>query len=275
MKSEKNRYWWASRAATWLIVLTPVALEADETQPVTADNYFVVRVTSPLQRVLLGSVDGHNLTTYAEIDANSIVSSLDGFLGLRRALVEFSKVESQHHKCIKVMLDFGLTDQSNEGVETLYFDLIEGMARRVGYDQISVFGRWGDDRVWETLASDRLDQKQTSEENIGNEVVGVYPVQTALSRRLTDNADCYIRINVPPADKWRDEHLAVIVAAASRLQPNERNKVRFQVIDLNTSGFELPAGDVAKALHEIGYKEVVVGIQQGATDRVTTLRPGE
>lgn len=268
-----NRCLRTSRAVTWLVALTPYVLRADVTQPVTADNYFVTRLTSPLQRVLLGSADDHNLTTYAEIDASSLATSLQDVKQLRSTLADFSKLESPNASLL-VRLHFG--SDTGDG-QVLFYDLMEVMATRVGFKHVKVLGRSGLDHNWKTLRIlPRPDgDEQASEENIGNNVVSVFLVQTALSRRLTDEASCYVHISIPPADKWTNEYLTVIVAAASRVQPNQRNRVVIQVTDLNASGFELPAHDVAKALHEAGYNEVVVGIQQGATNRLMTLRRGE
>lgn len=259
------------------------AAKQDLGPTVSTEGYFVVPVTTPLQKHLLND---DSITAYANVNARSFVVSETGlidtqafdFTGLRRALRRLAEAQGNGKLWIQVNYGYSPPSEAARGISPLLNEAFEGMStgRFGGFNDVSVHGEWWNvkDYIWQPLdvvpQSERL-----TEENVGTEQICVYPVRTSLSRYLTDNADCYIRMDAPPLTEWKAEYLNVIEKAVAEIDPEKRRKARVQVLvpDSESNDFEMPVDDVLAVLRDASFQEIRVGIQKGGEQRTWTYGP--
>lgn len=243
-----------SSVLAWAVVWAS-CLHAAEPTFVAEDDYFVVRAATPLQQVLLGWEDSEVPAIYAEIDVSSLAKSPDGLMRLRRTLERFAATEAANGGYITIHPVFR-SSTSTDGI-VLFYDLVEGMARHVGFENVMILGTTDLDRDWEPLSDPAQEKEPASEENIGNDLVKVYPVRTGLSRRRTEDIICLISIDAPRIESWTDELQSVLVTAAQRAMIGNGRSVSISVDD-PSGKFSFPADKVAKALQECGYGTITL-----------------
>jgi hypothetical protein len=170
-------------------------------------NHLVLSVTTDLQRTLLGRTGEplRDAKAYVLINGEAVLST-DGMINtkaldlpaLRQQLAPFAdrgKGLVYFNVCYRPVLD--------RGEEVLLWALY-GFAVHAGFRDARVGNSYIPSFVWDTHIAKVNEavagEPDGDEQPIGNEIVSVYPVRTALSRYLTSNADCIVDV-LKPLDK--------------------------------------------------------------------------
>jgi hypothetical protein len=146
---------------------------------------------------------------------------------------------------------------------------LEGFGRDLGFAKArqtyTMNGGYKWDETRTAIAKKMGGRPDAAEPMTGNSAVEVYPVRTVLSRHLTGNADCVVRIVAPfqgpSADKLEPEVDKAIRTYVNNLGLEEKDKLEFRL------GFKESAREAAdrfydttagKLAQELGFKERLV-----------------
>jgi len=190
--------------------------------PPAAPGYFIFPVKTDLQRALVRSpgnlfvfVDTTKALTEDQINPDELK-----FKDLEKDLLAYKKEDTKLQFCLyyprsKLMLALPPDSPEEAGTvreqklhryslqqDLLHYALI-GFGHEIGFSQITAVGTYhNDDVTWsETIAAyaGKAPQPEGDEPAFSNKFVKAYPVRTAFSRCLTDNADCLVVIMASPA----------------------------------------------------------------------------
>jgi hypothetical protein len=218
---------------------------------VQGENYLVFPITTPLQRHLLGAFAGAWATrhphAYLVVDGGSAVGpdgsvnakALD-FNALGKALKRFENAPSQQGPDIIVNVTVP-GNASEQGAQLLGWAL-KGFAAERSFPHVRLTFTWSNEKYsWkdriERLNKRSADSKEARETPSESPLCSVYPVQTMLSRWLTEDADCVVDI-ANPLEPDRNGALASDVEKAIRTQLG-----RLQLPRKDKLFFALPGGD--------------------------------
>jgi RNA polymerase sigma factor (sigma-70 family) len=190
--------------------------------PPAAPGYFIFPVKTDLQRALVRSpgnlfvfVDTTKALTEDQINPDELK-----FKDLEKDLLAYKKEDTKLQFCLyyprsKLMLALPPDSPEEAGTvreqklhryslqqDLLHYALI-GFGHEIGFSQVTAVGTYhNDDVTWsETIAAyaGKAPQPEGDEPAFSNKFVKAYPVRTAFSRCLTDNADCLVVIMASPA----------------------------------------------------------------------------
>ena len=161
-------------------------------------------------------------------------------LGLRKALDEPARIKIGDEKWhISFAIIFCGRQPDEAAMQTLFWAM-KGMARDLGYDEISVGSvSTSDEEVWwkrqvdGRKAYDQVGRGEVAETGVGDDFVAVYAVKTPYSR-FRFEADCVINFKKPFVAGWDGKLSAAqektILQSAAKLKFKGMNRVLFRLV---------------------------------------------
>ncbi len=174
-----------------------------------ASNFLVYPVTTELQHAILKSVGGVPTQVYVRINANAVFKTNgevdEGALNLD-GLAKVLKTYSEKNKSA---LYFGISGaHETDGPalppakkdQVIFNDKLIEWGKSQGFRTTQVKSRYTRStldywtRSFETNKNAQAGEPEGAEPSVGNDLLKIYPVRTALTRFLTVNSDCVVEI---------------------------------------------------------------------------------
>ena len=244
----------------------------------TQKNHFVFAVRAELQRTLIGRA---NLQAFVLVNGTAIIkdnefaaTSLD--LEAMRSDLKQTGLPGGGSAHFRVF--FSRRSANKQGVALLVYAL-KGFAADMGYRLVSTDQTFRNDgRTWEheitaVRKAAEHHQRTSDEKRLRDDLATVCPVQTALSRYLTDSADCVVDLAYGFSDrgvvglnnkgivdaKVRDAIRTLV--GELKLETKDRILVRANhrdVGDSNTESFQSFLTQVQEIAKSMGFKDSAV-----------------
>ncbi len=256
----------------------PDATNAFDEETIVGKGFFIAPVKTPLQRLFFPDV-----TAIAQFDMDAMLSTTDGSLdmegidldGFAEAMKHTVAPERDYFLRIHAFVDYrDLSEEPRDLRDRIRAsdrevdERLVALGNEAGFTNVGVYNgvyryvSGGGYRYREGWIGPNLAPGESPERNLGNELIGVYIVETQLSRWLSGESDLCLWMTDAPLDERADGFAQIVRQGVRTLPAGRRDKAHVYFYPeyeyLETQRADEIEAQLIATLRREGFREITL-----------------